>query len=101
MVRHKDASLNIDNERLQAVFVLPGAPASARCAPGIIGRPNQLRAFIQILIDFLFFPNVISRGKDIDSRSQKFVSAFYIYAYAAGGVLRIGNRQINSFGLDQ
>src|SRR5207249_11429768 len=95
VVRHKNASLHINNQGLQTVLAPPLTPAPSRRTRRIIRRTKEIGLLIQKRIDLFFLPNVIARGKDVNTGREEFSSALDVYPHSPSRVLCIRDHEID------
>ena len=97
VVRHKNSALHIDHQRAETALAAPLDPAAARSTVRIVRRAQKTALVLQIRIDFLLFPDVIPGGKDVNASGEHLFGALDVHAHAAGGILYVGNDQIDRF----
>ena len=64
-------------------------------ALGIIRGPQQARLAIQIVVEFALVPDVVAAGEHIEAEREEILGDGGGDAEPSGGVLRVGNRQID------
>ena len=91
---HVDAAHGVDDERAAAVLGLDHGGAAARRAGGIIERPNEARRALDKDQRLLLIPGMIAERHRIDAGLDQLAIDRFRDAEAAGGVLAIGDDQI-------
>ena len=97
--RHVGAALQIDHGALHAVARAQHDHAAARRV-GVVGRPQQPRLAVQVIVELALVPDVIAGGEHIQPHGEQLFGDGRSDAEAAGGVLRVGDGQVDVVGLD-
>ncbi len=94
---HIRPALKIDDGAIDTIARLDDDDAAAGQFVDVIGRPQEARLAGEIVVDFPFVPDVIATGQHVDTVAEQFVGKLRCDAESAGGILTIGDGQVDLF----
>ena len=97
--RHVGAALQIEDGALHSVAGLHGDQSMTRRLR-IVRRPQQARLAVQVIVEFPLVPDMVAAGENIEAEGEEVLGNRGSDAEAPGGVLRVGNRQIDPIRFD-
>jgi hypothetical protein len=90
---HEQVAAHVDHTETDAV-ALDHAPAVPRLAAQEVGRPHDLGARVQVLVDVGVPVCVVSEGDHVDASAEDLVGGLGSDAHAAGGVLAVDHDEV-------
>ena len=90
------AALEIDHRRLDPVPRPAHVHPASRALPRVVGRPQQPRLPLEVVVDFPLVPDVVARGEDVDAHGEQFLGDQRRDPESAGGVLTVGHHQVDA-----
>jgi hypothetical protein len=100
VVGHENAPLQVDDQSRQAIPP-PHAPTLSGRPRRKVGRTDKMIVIVQVGIDLLLFPDMISRCQNLHSRRQELLGAFDVNTHTARCVFRISDDEIDRLVFDQ
>src|SRR5208282_3377880 len=102
--RHEDAALQIDDRIGDAGAGGPFVHSYAWCTSRIVGRAQYaarrtvrlIDGAVEVVGEFALVPDMISGGEHVDAEIEKLLGDLRGEAEATGGILSVGNAEIDA-----